>query len=267
MKRSIIYILAIIIITVTWLFIWKSCSQPTVEKGFAVSESDNSQNANNEHALGIINDSMPFETQPSNVVLTGVPHIRLTTVYKVNFNLRDSSRFISNNNYLYREQPLRELGNNWNGNIMPGFEGIYGFNLVNVSHFNFNTNSQHLLFKKPVLIKTLYYPSFTIDTLNNKPVKRNVIMVSAYNEDTNKDGYINLNDLRRFYLFSINGELLKPLIPENYSVFKSEYDPENDFMFVFARLDQNNNGQIEDQEPVNIFGINLNDPTQSGKQY
>jgi hypothetical protein len=104
------------------------------------------------------------------------------------------------------------------------------------------------------LIKTLYYPTFSKDTLNNKPVVRNYFIVSVYNDDTNKDNFINLKDLRRLYLFDINGEKQKALIPENYSVFKSEYDSDNDLMFVFAQLDNNNNGRQDEGEPIHIFG-------------
>ncbi len=93
------------------------------------------------------------------------------------------------------------------------------------------------------------------------------MMVSVYNEDTNKDGSINQKDLRRFYLFNSNGEIQKQLVPQNYSVFKSEYDSENDLMFVFARLDKNSNGKIEDNEPVNIFWVDLKDPFNTGQQY
>ena len=103
--------------------------------------------------------------------------------------------------------------------------------------------------------------------MNSKIVKRNYFLVSVYNDDTNKDGFINLKDLRRFYLFDNNGEKQKQLIPANYSVFKSEYDSDNDFMFVFARLDKNNNGQIDDNEPINIFWVDLKDPTKTGQQY
>jgi Ca2+-binding EF-hand superfamily protein len=92
-------------------------------------------------------------------------------------------------------------------------------------------------------------------------------MVSVYNDDTNKDGFINLKDLRRLYLFDINGDRLNPLLPENYSVLKSEYDPENDFMYVFAKLDENQNGQLEDSEPIHIYWIDLNEPSRTGRQY
>ena len=98
-------------------------------------------------------------------------------------------------------------------------------------------------------------------------MKRNFFLVSVYNDDTNKDNFINLKDLRRFYLFNKNGEYLSKIVPENYSVYKSEYDSENDFMFIFARCDKNLNGQIDDNEPINIFWIDLKDPTKMGQQY
>lgn len=139
--------------------------------------------------------------------------------------------------------------------------------MVNISHYNVQENKQKNLFEKPVLVKTLYYPSFSKDTLNNNPVSRNYIMVSVYNEDTNKDGFINLKDLRRFFLFNINGEKQMALIPENYSVIKSEYDPDNDFMYVFAKMDANNNGQQEEDEPIHIYWIDLKDPSKTGRQY
>ncbi|MDP1727870.1 MAG: hypothetical protein Q8M15_13880 [Bacteroidota bacterium] len=103
--------------------------------------------------------------------------------------------------------------------------------------------------------------------MNNKPVNRNYFIVSAYNDDTNKDGYINPKDLRRIYLFNISGEKQKALIPENYSVFKSEYDSENDLMYVFAQLDTNENGSRDEGEPIHIFWIDLKEPYKTGRQY
>jgi len=150
---------------------------------------------------------------------------------------------------------------------MPGIEAVYGYNLVNISHYDIVTNKQNNFFERPVLIKTLYYPSLSKDTLNSEPVKRNYYMVSVYDEDTNKDGFINVKDLRRLYLFDIYGVKQKALVPVNYSVVKSEYDAANDFMYVFAQLDLNKNGQINAGEQTHIFWINLKDPTKSGREY
>lgn len=150
---------------------------------------------------------------------------------------------------------------------MPGLEAVYGYNFVNISHYDIKENKQKEFFEKPVLIKTLYYPTFDKDTLNNEAVNRKYFLVSVYNDDTNKDGFINTDDLRRFYLFDINGVKQKALIPENYTVFQSEYDSANDFMFVYAQLDSNNNGEQDEREPVHIFWIDLKDPNRTGRQY
>lgn len=243
-------------------FVCESCSENRLEeKGFAVSSPQQVEKVD-----GLNKDSLTFNTQPSRVLLTAMPNIRLTSVYKVNVNKSDGTTFIGSNHYLYNDTGL-PAGNNWHGNIMPGLEGVYGYNFVNISHYDIQTNKRKAFFDSPVLINTLYLPAFLSDTLNGQAVKRNYFLVSVYNEDTNKDGFINRSDLRRFYLFNSNAEMQKELVPKNYSVFKSDYDPANDFMFVFARLDKNNNGQIEGNEPGNVFWVDLKDPTKTGQQY
>lgn len=122
------------------------------------------------------------------------------------------------------------------------------------------------LFESPVLIKTLYFPSFSIDTLNYEPVKRDYYMISVYYEDTNADGLINNKDLRRFYYFDLNGLNKNLLVPDNYSVISSQYDSANDCMYVFAQLDENKNGQRDPKEEVNIFRIDLKNPKNNYKQ-
>ena len=185
----------------------------------------------------------------------------------MNFN-KDSTTFIGSNDFHYNYDNIGETnGNQWHNNYLPGLEAAYGYNLVNVSHFDIETEKQKFFFEKPVLIGTLYYPAFSKDTLNYKPVSRNYFLISVYDEDTNKVGFINTNDLRRFYSFDINADNKKPIVPTNYSVYKSEYDPANDFVYVFAKLDQNNNGQIDELEPINIFWVDLRNPDITGRQY
>ncbi len=255
------------ILTCTCILLITSCSKNKLEdKGFQVSPTP--ENAENDQTSGINSDSLKFNTRPGSVLLTGIPNIRLTTIYKVNINKRDNTTFIGSNNFYYLYEEYEENdGNNWNDNLIPGLEAVYGYNIVNISHYDIKEQKQKNLFENPVLVKTLYYPAFSKDTLNNKPVNRNYIMVSVYDDDTNKDGFINQNDLRRFYLFNKNGEKQMALIPENYSVIKSEYDSDNDFMYVFAKLDGNNNGQQDESEPIHIYWIDLKDPSKTGRQY
>ena len=243
------------------------CSDDKMEeKGFQVSAP--AENAVQAQPSGLNSDSLKIDTRPSSVLLTGLPHIRLTTVYKVNLNQKDNSTFIGSNSFHTRyEDAEADKGNNWNNNLMPGFSAVYGYNMVNISHYDIKENKQSHFFEKPVLVRTLYYPTFSKDTLNFKPVNRDYFMVSVYNEDSNKDGFINLKDLRRLYLFDLKLETRKALIPENYSVIKSEYDLENDFMYVFAQLDSNDNGRQDGGEPIHIFWIDLKDPHKTGRQY
>ena len=71
----------------------------------------------------------------------------------------------------------------------------------------------------------------------------------------------------RFYTFDLNGLNKKELIPRNYSVISSEYDSANDYMYVFAQLDKNNNGQNDDKEDIHVFWIDLKNPNNNGRQY
>ena len=254
----------IFLLNLAWFF--TNCTTTKIEKGFQVSST--TDKAEKVQIDGLISDSLTLITQPSNVLLTSHSNIRLLTIYKQNLNKKDNSTYIGTNKYHYRYEESENIkGNNWNNNIIPGLSAVYCFNMVNISHYNIKENKQKNFFEKPVLVKTLYYPSFTKDTLNNKSITRSYFIISVYNDDTNKDGFINQNDLRKLYLFNLNGEKQKNLVPENYSVFKSEYDSENDFMYVFAQLDINNNGQRDQGEPIHVYWIDLNDPNKTGRQY
>ncbi len=257
MKKTFV-IIFILLVTI-------GCFENKIEKkGFQVSEI--TEDEDGEKVVGLQIDSLKLETRPRNVLLTfNVAH-RLTPIYKVNCNKSKKDCFTGSNNY-HTGYYSNEDGNNWHNNFMPGFEAVYGYNFVNISHYNNQTKVENKLFDKPVLIKTLYYPTFSKDTLNYKAVKRNYYMVSVYDEDSNKDGFINVKDLRRFYLFDINGKRKKALIPKEYSVMSSEYDSANDFMYIFARKDINKNGQMESDEPIDIFWIDLKNPENVGRQY
>ena len=244
-----------------------ACSSDGLEKkGFRVDSGD-------EHgdSLGLVaskDASSSFMTRPGSVLLTGVGQVRLTTVYKVNRTKDGKRTFIGSDNFHhnYSDQD-NDPANNWNYNLMPGLAAVYGYNLVNVSHYDIQENKQKELFEKPVLIRTLYYPSFSKDTLNGQPVNRNFFMASVYNEDTNGDGSIDLKDLRRFYLFDVNGARQKALVPENYAVLGSDYDQGNDLMYVFAQLDENGNGRADEGEPIHIHWVDLKDPQRTGRLY
>lgn len=244
-----------------------SCSENSSieKKGFQVSEI--TEDEDGKKIVGLSMDSLILETRPRNVLLTNNPAHRITPIYKVNYDKKTNKPYTGSNRFHTNWYEDYDNGNNWNYNFMPGFEAMYGYNFINISHYNNSTNIGNLFFDKPVLIKTLYYPAFSKDTLNFQPVNRDYYMVSVYDEDSNNDGFVNAKDLRKFYHFDIEGKNKRSLIPPSYSVMNSEYDEANDFMYIFARLDANLNGQMEQNEPIDIFWIDLKNPENVGVQY
>lgn len=247
------------------LFIAAGCSEPKVEKGFPVSDPVDEEG---KPIDGFAHDSLKMATRPGPVLLTTHPRHRLMAIMKVNINRKKNTRWTGNILNHFNSYPQTRHGKNrWHGNFLPGLETSYGFNFVNVAHFDTATKSANNLFQNHVLIRTLYYPAYTNDTLNGKPVLRDYYLVSVYNQDTNKDGYINLSDLRRFYRFDLQGENRAPLLPENYSVLSCQYDSDNDYLYLKAQLDENSNGQRDVGEPRHVFWVNLANPAENGRLY
>lgn len=212
----------------------------------------------------IINGNLSLNqipTAPNRVVLTGMAQHRLVTVYKL--MPPQESRAGFKTSYYYEDYDRSEYVEHF----MPGFDIIYGYNLLNVGHHDMTTQKTNMLFQKPVLVKTVYYPSFVQDSLNKKPINRNYYFISVYDQDTNGDTLISRHDLRRFYYFNADTEEKIQLLPSNYSGVRSQYDSMNDVMYLFARLDENNDGFIERKEPLHIFWIALKDPTRAVRMY
>lgn len=206
-------------------------------------------------------------TNPNSIILTGLPEHRLVTVYKSKKNGEPASvskRYSSYSSYSYNDYGDESEEQE---HYMPGIDILYGYNLLNIAHYDLKTEKLNFLFNSPSLIKTLYYPCFTQDSLNKKPINRNYFLVSVYDEDTNKDTLINKKDLRRFYCFDSTCTVKTQLIPANYSVTESQYDSQNDVMYVFAKQDLNNNGTIDKKEPIHIFWISLAVPTVAKRMY
>ena len=197
-----------------------------------------------------------ISTFPSKVILTGLADHRLVSIYKS----KTTTNSTENSNMSSYSYDSDESGDESNEHFMPGIDILFGYNLLNIAHYDLKLEKGNYLFNHPVLVKTLYFPSFTQDSLDNQPVNRNYYLVSVYDEDTNKDSLINKNDLRRFYHFDASSNMKKLLIPIDYSVVRSQYDSKNDLMYIFARQDENKNGTQDKTEPVHVFWFSLKTP-------
>lgn len=200
-------------------------------------------------------------TTPKTVVLTGLNQHRLVTIYKT--IKKKSNEYSIRKSYFYYDEGSDERAQFY----MPGIDLIFGYNLLNIAHYDLTSEKLNYLFDRPVLVKSLYYPSFKQDSLNKKPINRDYYLVSVYDTDTNLDTLINNKDLRRFYHFNASASEKTMVIPANYSAVKSEYDSKNDVMYIFARHDANTNGRIDENEPTHIFWISLKTPGVAKRLY
>jgi hypothetical protein len=239
-----------------------SCHSKNVQKEEQIS-TRTSNSVSKDSSLNSIQGHISFNqiaTQPKSVILTGLPDHRLVTVYKS----QKEENATLDKGWSYDSGGEENLGT---AHFMPGIDILYGYFLLNLAHFDLKIEKLNYLFDHPVLIKTLYYPSFKQDSVNKKPVNRNYYLLSVYDEDTNKDKLINRRDLRRFYYFDASAGTKIQLIPPDYSVERSKYDSQNDIMYLFARQDVNKNGTGDKNEPVHVFWINLKSPLQAKRLY
>jgi hypothetical protein len=196
-------------------------------------------------------------TTPSFILLTGLAQHRLVAIYKE--AKPKSARKLSEYGYYYDE----DSGTDRVEHYMPGLDLLFGYNLLNVAHYDLKLEKLNYLFDRPVLIKSVYYPSFEQDSLHEKPINRNYYFISVYDTDTNKDTLLNRQDLRRMYYFNESTAEKVRLIPEDHSVERSQYDAMNDVMYVYARFDANHDGSTQrdekkkGREPLHIFWIDL----------
>jgi len=196
-------------------------------------------------------------TTPSFILLTGLAQHRLVAIYK-EVPPKSKERLKEYGSY-YEE----ESGTDRVEHYMPGLDLLFGYNLLNVAHYDLKQEKLNYMFDRPVLIKSVYYPSFEQDSLHEKPITRNYYFISVYDIDTNKDNLLNYHLIRRMYYFNESTSEKVRLIPEDHSVERSQYDAANDIMYVYARYDKNHDGSTQpDQkkkgkEPLHIFWIDL----------
>ncbi|MEI9919009.1 MAG: hypothetical protein WDO14_09445 [Bacteroidota bacterium] len=214
------------------------------------------------------NAGYKMSTYPQRVILNGMPQHRLITIYKYLPPKKEArNTFSSSNSY--------DRGEYWDDDhdqhFMPGIDLLFGYNLLNLAHYDMKSEQLNYLFQRPVLIKSVYYPSYEQDSVgdkpNRKPIIRDYFLVSAYDEDTNGDTLLNRHDLRRFYHFNASCDVKTQLIPPDYSVLRSQYDFDNDVMYIFARHDDNKNGKSEPNEETHVFWISLKAPAAAKRMY
>jgi len=251
----------ITVIVITSLIISCSKRKSVVEEHISLQAESNPSDTSQFNSIKGNLSLNQLGTYPNRVVLTGLPQHRLVTIYKTITSAKVSERSYSYKSYYDYEYSEYEQF------FMPGIDLIHGYNMLNIAHYDMINEQVSLLFEQPVLVKSLYYPSFEQDSLDKKPINRDFYLVSVYDEDTNQDTLINKLDLRRFYHFNSANNKKTQLIPPDYSVERSQYDSKNDVMYIFARQDINKDGVVKKEELLHVFWFSLKEPAEAKLMY
>lgn len=242
-----------------------NCSRDTIKKEQISVAREDDTDATDTVLLNSVQGSQTnqIDTKPSRMVLTGMPEHCLIPVYKKSVGTNTTDPYSG-----YRSSYYYDASGGENSPLfMPGIDLLQGYNLLNIAHYDLKEEKLNYLFEHPVLVRSLYYPSFVQDSIDGEPVNRNYYLVSAYDADTNGDTLINKLDLRRFYYFNAAGRDKLQLVPPDYSTVRSQYDPRNDIMYIFARHDADKNGTADAEEPIHIFWIRLKQPAVAKRMY
>jgi len=258
--------LLILFLTIT-ISSLSSCKQKGEDKKDEQIRMSIDERSGNDTGINSLNGNLSMNqiaTIPSSVVLTGLSKHRLVPIYKAKEEETDKS----NISYITGSWSGDEGGySEIESHFMPGIDVLYGYKLLNISHYDFVTEKSNYFFNRPVFIKSLYFPAFEQDSINKKPINRNYYIIPVYNEDTKKDTLLNRNALRKFYHFDSTSTVRTQLVPNDYSVIRSQYDSQNDLMYIFARHDKNKNGSSESNEPIHIFWFSLKKPELAKRLY
>lgn len=250
---------ATIILISVFASILPSCKSKTVAEKDEEIALDTTAVSDSSQQYRSIQGNLSFdqlETVPNSVLVTSDPENKLISVYQRKFEKQQQ--------YAYNE--YNDVGER-NEHFLPGIDILYGYYLLNIAQYNAKTEKLRKLFDRPALIKTFYYPSPKADSINKIPITRNYYLVSVYDEDTNKDKFINRKDLRRFYHIDPLTLVKTLLIPGEYSVIRSEYDFQSDVLYVFAGFDTSKDGKLDKKEPIHIFGVDLKNPISAKRLY
>jgi hypothetical protein len=235
-----------------------SCKSEIKSKEQSISVRETSVSFDTSSGLNSANDFSQLNTSPNDLILTGNDKIRLIPVYKVSTT---QDKNILNDFKTSYDKDIDLIHEDDYKYFMPGIDILKGYNLVNIGLYNSEKGVLSYFFKKPVLIKTLYFPGVFKDSLLKKQINRNFFLVSVYNEDTNHDSLINNKDYRRLFYFDILNETQISLLPNNFSAISSTYDFKNDVMTIRTRKDANKDGNLDKNEPISIFLLDLKSPT------
>ncbi len=136
--------------------------------------------------------------------------------------------------------------------IGKSYEKYYGNIYNNLVLYNANDQSSEILFKERISIENF---------LIHEEGGLKYIVIPACNIDSNKDKFLNDDDLQELFIYDYQRKLLKKIeAQENYTTLRAFQPSQSNDLIVHFGIDRNKNGIFERaKEPMIFYKVNLED--------
>jgi hypothetical protein len=138
---------------------------------------------------------------------------------------------------------------------------VSNYNRFEITGFLQNIYIQHIdsVNSKPLTDKSLVIQTATyLNTLAQKS-KKQILVYSISDMDTNKDGKLDSNDIRSLYISDISGEKFTKITPDYQELIDWNLMEVKNRLYVRTIQDSNKNGDFDKDDAVFYYFIDLMD--------
>lgn len=129
---------------------------------------------------------------------------------------------------------------------------ITGF-LQNLKFQKIDSDSIHSLTDKPILIETATY----LKTVSDR-IKKQILVYTMVDADTNRDGKLDTNDINTLYLSTISGEKFTKVATDLEELIDWNLIEASNCLYFRTIEDTNKNGQFDQKDVLHYNYIDLN---------
>lgn len=191
---------------------------------------------NNDITNSITNDNIQLNSNVENKLIVGLPQ-KLDSSNCVIFPLY----MIEINN---SRKEASKISYSSRGYLIP---------LENLLFQNINTSKTHYLTNEK--IKILSYEQL----YSTNRVAEKFIIYEIINTDTNKDGFLNMNDITNLYISDSNGKNLSQLNHPKHHLLEWNYISEVGKVFFSTSEDIDKNGDFDNNDKQQLYSVSIKD--------
>jgi hypothetical protein len=152
-------------------------------------------------------------------------------------------------------------------------EGEYvSYNVSNYNQYELTGNLKNILFqhKDQDTLKPLTDQKINIETatyLHKIAQKNKIFVYTLFDKDTNKDGFIDQNDIKALYISKIDGTNFKKITLEFQELIDWNLIQNTNRLYYRAMEDTNKNGEFDKNDTIHYCYLDLSDPNFKIKEY